>query len=122
MATRELTCINCPLGCNLTVEVDDDNKVLKVTGNRCGRGISYAKSEIQDPRRIVCSSVDLENGRYPVVSVKTAEPIPKNKIFDVMEEVNKVHAKAPVHIGDVLVPNVAGTGTDLVVTREAEEN
>ncbi|MCI9080927.1 MAG: DUF1667 domain-containing protein [Lachnospiraceae bacterium] len=116
METRELTCIGCPLGCLLKVETDQ-GQVHKVTGNTCKRGETYARKEVVNPTRIVTSSVLVEGGNQRVVSVKTREDIPKEKIFEVIEALRGVKVQAPVHIGDVVVSNAADTGVDVVATR-----
>lgn len=118
MEKINLICINCPLGCPLTVEVDN-GEVVSVTGNTCPRGITYAQKEITNPTRIVTSTVMVEGGKSAMVSVKTKEDIPKGKIFDVVKALKGVVVKAPVKIGDVIVPNVAGTGVDIVATKDA---
>lgn len=118
METRELTCINCPLGCALTVTIDGDN--ITVTGNTCPRGAAYGKKEVTDPTRIVTSSVVVEGGTIARASVKTAMDIPKGKIFDIMDVIHKIKVKAPVHIGDVIIPNVAGTGVDIIASKDVE--
>ena len=79
MNIRELTCINCPLGCSLTVTLDGE-KVIKVEGNTCPKGKTYGEKEVTNPTRILTSSVMVIDGKLPVVSVKTASDIPKNKI------------------------------------------
>ncbi|MDO4593796.1 MAG: DUF1667 domain-containing protein [Tissierellia bacterium] len=117
---RELTCINCPLGCDLTVKLDENNEVVDVSGNNCKMGEIYAKKEVKDPRRMVCSTVRLIGGKYNTVPVKTKSDIPKGKIFEVMKEINNAEAKAPVHIGDILIEDLAGTGVSLVSTAERE--
>ena len=113
---RDLTCIICPRGCHL--HIDDD---LNVTGNSCPRGATYAKQEVADPRRTLTTTVRCHSELLEVCPVKTAGPIPKDKVFDAMVEVNKVTILPPVHIGDVIVPNIAGTGIDLVSTRNIEK-
>ena len=119
MSHRELICINCPMGCIVNVELDDNTQeVLSVQGNQCPAGDRYVRKELKDPRRVVCSTIPLVNGINPLVSCKTAQDIPKDKIFDVMKEINAAKAKAPVHIGDVLIENVAGTGVNVVATQE----
>lgn len=118
MEKINLICINCPLGCPLTVEVDN-GEVVSVTGNTCPRGVTYAQKEITNPTRIVTSTVMVEGGKSAMVSVKTKEDIPKGKIFDVVKALKGVVVKAPVKIGDVIVPNVAGTGVDIVATKDA---
>ena len=115
MEIRELTCIRCPIGCQLTVTVDGDN--VRVEGNNCPRGAEYGVKEVTNPTRIVTSSVRVEGGELPLVSVKTATDIPKDKIFDVMEEIRALTVKAPVHTGDVLIRGVAGTDSDIVATK-----
>ena len=118
MEKIELTCINCPMGCPLTVTMEN-GQVTSVTGNTCKRGEVYAKKEVTNPTRIVTSSVGVEGGKSLRVSVKTREDIPKGKIFDSVMELKGVTVKAPVAIGDVILENVAGTGVDIIATKEA---
>lgn len=120
MEKRELICIGCPMGCPLTVTMDGGN-VVEVTGNTCPRGKTYAEKEVTNPTRIVTSTVKVEGGDRPFVSVKTKEDIPKGKIFDCMKEINGIVAKAPIAIGDVVLENVAGTGVAIVATKAAAE-
>ena len=118
--TRELICVSCPLGCPLTVELSDDGKeVLSVKGNTCKRGDQYARSECINPVRVLTSTMKVSGGAVPVIPCKTAAPIPKGKMFDCMAAINNVVASAPVHIGDVLIKDVCGTGVDIVATNEA---
>lgn len=116
METRNLTCIGCPLGCSLTVTLEN-NEVTAVSGNTCPRGDAYARKEVTNPTRIVTSSVKVEGGVLPVVSVKTQTDIPKSMIFDCTNALKNVVVKAPVHIGDVLLSDVAGTGVAIVATK-----
>lgn len=120
MKTRELTCIGCPLGCAVEVEIEENGQIVNVTGNTCKRGDDYARKEVTNPTRIVTSTVRVEGGTSDMVSVKTKTDIPKNKIFACMEGLKGICVKAPVHIGDVIVENIAGTGVDVVATKEAE--
>lgn len=115
--TRELICIGCPLGCPLTVEMKG-TEVVSVTGNTCPNGDRYARKEVTDPRRTVTSTVRVLGGSLPVVSVKTAQDIPKNKIFDCMQELATIRVKAPVQEGDVIVSNIANTGVSVIATNE----
>lgn len=116
MEKRELTCIGCPLGCQITVEMENKN-VVSVTGNTCPRGKAYAEKEVTNPTRIVTSTVKVLGGEKGFTSVKTKEDIPKSKIFDVMNDINSCVAKAPLSIGDVVIDNVAGTGVPVIVTK-----
>ena len=119
MEKRELTCIGCPLGCALTVEMNGC-EVVSVTGNTCKRGDDYARKEVTNPTRIVTSSVKVEDGVLAAVSVKTKEDIPKGKIFDCVKALKDVCVKAPVAIGDVVLADVAGTGVDVIATKNVE--
>lgn len=119
MEIRELICIGCPLGCPLTVRMEDGD--ITVTGNTCKRGEDYAKKEVLSPTRIVTSSVRVKNGVIPMVSVKTKTDIPKDRIFAVMKEIREVSVEAPVREGDVIIEDCAGTGVPVVATKEVDK-
>ena len=119
MEVKNLTCINCPMGCPLTIEMEGE-QVIQVSGNTCKRGEIYARKEVTNPTRIVTTTVKVTNGTSGMVSVKTKEDIPKEKIFDCVKALKNVQVEAPVHIGDVIVDNIAETGVDIVATRNIE--
>lgn len=119
MEKRELTCIGCPLGCGITVTIEND-EVRNVTGNTCNRGDAYARKEVTNPTRIVTSSVRVENGTAAMVSVKTKEDIPKDKIFDCIDSLKGICVKAPIKIGDIVVNDIAGTGIPVIATKNIE--
>ena len=116
MSTVNLICIGCPLGCPLTVEMEG-NEVKSVSGNTCPRGDAYAKKELTNPTRIVTSTVRVAGGKLAMVSVKTESDIPKGKIFDCVKALKDIEVTAPVKIGDVIVENVAGTGVNVIATK-----
>ena len=99
------------------VIVIKNGEVVSVAGNTCPRGAAYGRREVTNPTRIVTSTALVSGGVLPVVSVKTASDIPKGKIKDVMEAIRQIHAVAPVQIGDVLLHDAAGTGADIVATK-----
>ena len=115
MEKRELTCIGCPLGCAVTVEMEG-TEILRVTGNTCKRGEEYARKEVTNPTRIVTSIVRVNGGKIPMVSVKTKSDIPKSKIFDCVKALQSIQVEAPVHI----MENVADTGVSIVATKNVE--
>lgn len=119
METREMTCIGCPLGCNLTVKIDGED--IEVTGNTCNNGMLYAKNEVTNPTRIVTSTIKVVDGVAERVSCKTEKAIPKSKIFECMDIIKKTKVSAPVRIGDVLIENVAGTGINIVATKDIKK-
>ena len=117
---RTLTCIGCPMGCLVTVTLDG-GEILSVTGHTCKRGEIYAKKEVTDPTRIVTSTVRVSGGVKERVSCKTREDIPKDKIFAVMEEINRVTVPAPIGIGDILIENAASTGVAIIATANVQK-
>jgi CxxC motif-containing protein len=116
--TRNFTCVQCPMGCPLTVTLVD-GEVTEVTGNTCPRGAKYGRSEATHPERVVTSLVGVEGDFHPV-SVKTAGPVPKESIGAVLDQISSTEIKLPVAIGDVVVSDVAGTGVDVVCTKSRE--
>lgn len=113
---REMICIVCPRGCHLQV----DEESLKVTGNCCEKGAAYGRNEVTHPTRVVCSTVKLVSDQLCRCPVKTDQAVAKDKIMDVMAVLNQIQVHAPVHIGQVLCDNIAGTGANLVATRNIE--
>lgn len=127
---KEIICITCPKGCHLKV----DEESFAVTGNSCPRGAVYGANELRSPVRVVTSTVVVEAAgtsdacpynpseaalprRLPV---KTDRPIPKGKMFEVMAEIARVRVQAPVQVGDVLIPHVAGTDGNVVATKSLQ--
>lgn len=121
MKRKELICIGCPMGCLIVVEMED-GKVLSVTGNTCPRGESYARKEVTNPTRIVTTTVRVDGGKVPMINVKTEQDIPKDKIFECIAALRGVTMKAPVHIGDIILENVADTGVNIVAAGNVEYN
>ena len=112
----DLICIGCPLGCPVSVTMEN-GEVKEVTGNTCKRGDAYARKEVTDPTRIVTSTVRVKGGRLAMVSVKTASDIPKDRIFDCVKALQSVELAARVLIGQVVLENAAGTGVQVVATK-----
>ena len=108
---RDLVCIICPRGCNLTVELEG-KEIKSVTGNGCPRGLQYAENECLNPQRTVTSTIRCTDGRP--VSVKTDRAIPKDKVFECMKMIDSQKVRLPIHIGDVIIENVFGS--DIVAT------
>lgn len=113
---EELVCIVCPRGCNLKIDKD----TMEVTGNLCPRGVRYAKEELSNPKRTLCTTVKCKSKNLPRCPVKTSEEVPKDKIFDLMKLLRRVEIIPPVKAGDVVVENALETGADIVSTRTIE--
>lgn len=113
---RNLTCIICPRGCALTAEISD--RGVTVTGHTCPKGEEYAINECLHPMRTVTATVLVSNRPNTMVSVKTAQPVPKERMMDVMALLRQTQAEAPVAIGDVVLTDVFGT--EIVITKNVQ--
>lgn len=111
---REITCIVCPRGCRMTADIGENG--ITVTGHTCPRGEKHAMDEILHPVRCLTSVVRVSNRTDTMVSVKSAAPVPKDKIFEIMERIHSAAVEAPVAIGDVIIPDVCGT--QMIATKE----
>ena len=111
---KELVCIICPRGCRLTI----DEETLSVSGNSCPKGEEYAKNELIAPTRTVTGSVAISGGIHRRLAVRTDRPIPKAKIFDVMNAIHAFSATSPVKRGEVLISDICGTGANLIASRD----
>ena len=114
---RELICIGCPMGCQLTAEVEN-GVVTSVSGNTCPRGETYAHQELTDPQRMLTSTVSIEGGELPLLPVVSKTTLPKGRILDCAAALRSVEVKAPVHTGDVIVKDILGLGVDIVASRD----
>lgn len=118
--TRKLICVNCPMGCALTVTLEG-GKVQAVAGSQCARGVAYAEAECVNPTRTLTTTVPVDGGELDMLPVRTRVPVPKHAIMACMERLRGVRAKAPVRLGDVVAADIAGTGVDIVATRSVEK-
>lgn len=105
-------CINCPMGCPLTI-TEEEGKIV-VRGYTCKRGLEYGVSEYTAPVRTVTTLIRTTDGR--VAPVKTSRPVPKDRMFDVLERMRDIIAPADCNIGDVVEHDTLGLGADIVVT------
>lgn len=119
MSSRTLICVACPVGCAISVDVDAQGGLSNVSGNRCKRGHAYAVQELTCPTRTVTAVVPVE-GAFEPLSVKTAAPVPKDAIFDVLAEVAELSLSAPVAMGQTLIDDVCHTGVAVVATKTVE--
>ena len=116
---KQYTCIICPNGCDIDVEIED-KKIVSIKGNSCKRGEEYVRQEIVAPKRTISTSVLVESGEFPVTSVRLTSPIPKDMIFPCMEEIKKIVLKAPVTAGTVVIRNICHLESDLIVTKSVK--
>jgi CxxC motif-containing protein len=110
------------MGCKLIVNIDEsNNNILKIEGNKCLRGIDYANDEIKDPKRILTSSVKVNGGDLPLVSVKTDRPIPKKLIKEIMLILKEIEINGPIKRGDIIIKNILNSGANIVATRSIKK-
>jgi len=113
---KEVTCIVCPIGCKILVR-SDGSKLDILRGYKCKKGIEYARNEALNPRRMLTTSILVKNGDWPLVSVKTSQPIPKEKLFLVLQKIKKASVNAPIFLGEIVIKNVADTDIDIIATK-----
>lgn len=111
----KIICIGCPKGCSISVNHDKKN-IKTINGYSCKNGLEYAQNEFTAPKRILTSTVKVKFGELPVVSVKTKNLIPKDKIFECMHGINQLEVEAPIKIGTVIKVDIVQTGVDLIAT------
>jgi CxxC motif-containing protein len=109
---NEFTCVVCPWGCHL--KTDGDNNI---SGYSCLRGYKYAQKELTDPRRSISGSVRICGGAQNVIPVKTSEPIPKHLLLEAAALLHTVVVYPPIKTGDVIVPDILGTGINFIAAR-----
>ncbi len=111
-----LTCVLCPVGCELEVRKDGDGE-LDVQGNQCDKGVPFAVEEILRPKRNLATSVPIRNTAAKMVSVRLSDRVPREMIFPILAEIAKLRPEVPVRRGQVLITDVLGTGVDVIATR-----
>lgn len=116
---KEIICTVCPRGCHIMVEGDAE-KVLSAEGYSCKRGLEYANTEYAHPVRILTTTVKLAGVQNDLLPVRSSQPVPKEKLFDCMDVIRTTAVKPPVKRYDVIIPNICGTGVDIVATKAVE--
>lgn len=113
---RHFTCVTCPVGCEVDVELRD-GEVLSMTGNKCAKGKDFVLQELEEPMRVLTTTVPIEGAKWAMLPVRTDKSIPRRLFFEVMGEVANIELQAPVKVSDVIIEDVAGTGANIVATR-----
>jgi len=118
MKSRKITCIVCPIGCEIDVDYNpDEEEILNMEGNTCPKGKNYVKKEIFYPERVLTSSVRVIGGELPLVSIRTDKAIPKEKILPMMELIRDQVVEAPVEIYDIIVSNPLNLECCIIATK-----
>jgi CxxC motif-containing protein len=116
---KEYTCIACPRGCDIEAVIEGGD-IVSVEGATCEKGRKYVEQELTDPYRNVATSVLVRNGNSPLASVRLTKPVPKARIFAVLGEIGKATLTAPVAMGQIVVRNVLGLGSDVIATKHIQ--
>ena len=120
---RTFICIACPVGCEIEARIDESGEgpvILEIAGANCIHGRTYVENELKNPMRIVTSSVRVTGGNMPITSVRLTAPVPRNKMMDVIEELRKIRLTAPVSIGQIVIQDILGLGSDVIVTKPVD--
>jgi CxxC motif-containing protein len=117
---REVTCIQCPMGCKIVVEIYKQ-EVLGTKNAGCSRGVEYAIKEIKSPVRDFFSTIKVNNGKTPMLSVRSTKPVPKDLLLVCAIEISKLTVQAPIRIGSVIVKDILNSGIDIIATKSIEE-
>lgn len=116
---KDIRCIVCPTGC--LVHVENVNGELIIEGHSCNRGEEYAREEFISPKRILTTTIQVENGFLPLIPVRSDKPIPKDKLKDSLKEIAKLKIKAPIKMGDILIKNILDLDINIVASRDLLE-
>ena len=118
---RHFTCVTCPVGCEIDVELHD-GRVVSVEGNKCDKGEEFVLQELEEPMRILTTTVRIKGARWAMLPVRTDEPVPRRLLLRAVEELAGVELEAPVKLYDVVIKSVAGTEANIVATRNMEKH
>ncbi|HNV43781.1 MAG: DUF1667 domain-containing protein [Spirochaetes bacterium] len=121
MKDVDMVCIQCPMGCKIKVSLDDDEKVTEISGYTCKSGKDYALQEVTDPHRVITTSIKVIGGNLPLVSVKTSKPVPKRLVLEIMDIIKNSQVHAPVELNQIIISNIAETGSDILATKSVEK-
>ena len=116
---KHFTCVTCPVGCEVDVEVQDGS-ILSITGNKCDKVKDFVLQELKEPMRVLTTTVRIEGAKWAMLPVRTDKPIPKRLFLQAMGELAGIDLKAPVHMSEVIVRDIAGSSANIVATRTME--
>ena len=116
---KEYTCIICPNGCEIEASIDEST-ILELKGATCPKGKEYVEQELLNPQRNISTLVSVEGGALPLVSVRLTKAIPKDRIFDVMDEIQRMKLVAPVKAGQLVIENVLNLNSNVIATKNID--
>ncbi|MHA2289345.1 MAG: DUF1667 domain-containing protein [Promethearchaeota archaeon] len=113
---KVIRCIVCPTGCQ--IQAISKGPEIEFEGYTCKRGLEYAKQEYFEPKRILTTTIRVEDGFLPLIPVRTDKPILKEKLSEALDEIAKTQVKAPIEMGDVLIENILGLESNVIASRD----
>ncbi len=113
---KHFTCVTCPVGCEVDVEVQDGS-ILSIKGNKCDKVKEFVLQELKEPMRVLTTTVRINGAKWAMLPVRTDKPIPKRLFLQAMGELASIDLKAPVHISEVIIRDIASSGANIVATR-----
>ena len=113
---KVIRCIVCPTGCQIQAISKGSN--IEFEGYTCQRGLEYAQQEYFEPKRILTTTIRVENGFLPLIPVRTDKPILKEKLDEALNEIAKTQVKAPIEMGEILIENILGLGSNVIASRD----
>ncbi|MHA1238458.1 MAG: DUF1667 domain-containing protein [Candidatus Odinarchaeia archaeon] len=120
---KNIICVICPLGCVINIQYTEcEGKIVikEISGYKCDKGKQYATKELLHPSRVLTTSVKVKGGNFPLVSVKTDKPVPKEKVWEIIEVIKRIELNAPVKVGQTVYTNILNMGINLIATRDVE--
>ena len=113
---KVIRCIVCPTGCQ--IQAISKGSEIEFEGYACERGLEYAKQEFYEPKRILTTTIRVEDGFLPLIPVRTDKPILKDRLREALNEIAKTVVKAPVKMGDILIENILELDSNLIASRD----
>ncbi len=113
---KGIRCIVCPTGC--LVHVENVNGELIIEGHSCKQGEEHAKEEFISPKRILTTTMRVENGFLPLIPLRSNKPIPKEKLKETLKLIAETRTKAPIKMADILIKNVSGLNININARRD----
>ena len=113
---KYFTCVICPIGCEIDVELQDSN-VVSIEGSKCAKGKEFVSQELKEPMRILTTTVRVKGAKWAMLPVRTDKPIPKRLLFRAIKELAGIELQAPINVSDVIIRDIAGTEANIVATR-----
>ena len=117
---KHFTCVICPIGCEIDVELQGSD-VVSMTGDKCARGKEFVLEELEEPMRILTTTVRIKGAKWAMLPVRTDKPIPKRLLFRVIKELADIELQAPVKVSDAIIKDIAGTGANIIATRNMKQ-